>query len=65
MPPGLEANLEYLAIKHADFGAVRDSWIKPCPDDPSKVKVVVNRQSDKLDEMAWKGFTSANFHEFK
>ena len=65
MPLGLEANMQMLAIRDADYGAILDSSIEPCLDDPSMVNIVTKMRVDTLDTIGWKGFTAANFEGFK
>lgn len=58
LTPGLEANLEYLAIHDADYGAITDTWIQPCHDDRSMVTIDYMKKIDKLEEVGWKDFTA-------
>ncbi|KAK0787310.1 hypothetical protein LTR91_022443 [Friedmanniomyces endolithicus] len=58
LPPGLEMNLEYLTVYNADYGAITDTWVEPCHDNPSMVTVGYMRRVDELQKVGWKGFSA-------
>lgn len=61
MPLGLEANLEYRAIHQADYGAIMDTWVEPCQDDPSMVTIQYVKRIDELEKRGWKGFSADHY----
>jgi len=65
MPLGLEPNLEYMTIHDADFGATRNHKMSPDPSNSSMVVIECERRKEKLDELGWAGFSSANIGDFK
>ena len=65
MPLGFESNLELLAISSTEYGAIIDSSVGPCLDDPSMVCITTKTRVDTLDVMGWKGFTADNIEDFK
>ena len=56
LPLGFKTNLEMLAIQEGDYGAITDTWVEPCHNDPSMVKVGVMHRVDELEKMGWEGF---------
>lgn len=58
MPMGMEANLEWLAMRDGDYGAMVHGGIEKHPDDPSMCVVETWHRKDKLEKMGWEGFTA-------
>lgn len=63
LPPGLEANLEYLAIRDADYGAVTDTWIEPCHNDPSMVTIGCMKRIDERKRGAGRALLPMTFKD--
>ncbi|KAK3675599.1 hypothetical protein LTR78_004683 [Recurvomyces mirabilis] len=58
LPLGLEASLENLAIYEGDYGAITDTWMEPCREDPSMVSIHVLKRLDELEKVGWSGFSA-------
>ena len=64
MPCGLEANLDYIAIHEADYGATRNHKIVEHSPPDSMVTIELERKVDPSEALGWEGFTSENMQSF-